>query len=152
MRGWVVAGCAVVALGMAGGALAQADVVAERRAGFRQMSQHMEAIAAVVQSRGDQRQIAARVDQMVPFYQGLPNRVPAASLTPPVAQGTGEGQTRALAAIDGNRADFAAKNAAMLTLLTQLKTAAEAGNVNVDLLRQVGTNGCGGCHQPYRAR
>lgn len=151
MRAWVMAAVAAAGVGVAGVALAQADVVAERRAGFRQMGQHMEAIAAVVQSRGDQRQIAARVDQMVPFYQRLPNLVPAASLTPPVPQGTQEGQSRALAAIDANRADFAQKNQAMLTQLAALKTAAEAGNVTADVLRTTGAT-CGACHQQYRAR
>jgi cytochrome c556 len=115
------------------------------------MGSHMEAIAAIVQSRGDQRQIAARVDQMVPFYQSLPNRVPAASLTPPVPQGTQDGQTRALAAIETNRADFGTRNQNMLTALAALKTAAEAGNVTPDLLRSTGGT-CGACHQQYRAR
>lgn len=151
MRSWSLA--AVVAAGTlaTGAALAQGNVVAERRAGFREMGSHMEAIAAIVQSRGDQRQIAARVDQMVPFYQSLPNRVPAPSLTPPVPQGTQDGQTRALAAIEANRADFGTRNQAMLTALTALKTAAEAGNVTPDVLRSTGGT-CGACHQQYRAR
>jgi cytochrome c556 len=84
-------------VGSAGMALAQGNVVAERRAGFREMGTQMEAIAAIVQSRGDQRQIAARIDQMLPFFQSLPNRVPADSLTPPTARGTQDGQARALA-------------------------------------------------------
>jgi cytochrome c556 len=151
MRGWIVAAGAVLALGMAGGALAQADVIAERRNGLRQMGQHMEAIAAVVQGRGDQRQIAQRVDQMLPFYQRMPQLFPAASLAPPVAQGTNEGQTRALAAIEQNRADFQTRNASMVTALGALKTAAEAGNVTPDLLRSTGGT-CGACHQSYRAR
>jgi len=152
MRGWMAAAAgAVLVLGTVGGALAQADVVAERRAGFRQMGQHLEAIAAIVQGRGDQRQIAARVDQMVPFYQGLPGRVPAASLTPPVPQGTQEGQTRALAAIEANRAGFSTANTNMLTALATLKTAAEAGNVTPDLLRATGGT-CSACHQNFRAR
>ena len=151
MRGWMVATGVLLALGTAGGALAQGDVIAERRAGLRQMGQHMEAIAAVVQNRGDQAQIVGRVDQMIPWFQSMPNRFPANSLTPPVAQGTGDGQTRALAAIEANRADFQTKDAAMLTALTNLRTAAAAGNVNADLLRTTGGT-CGACHQSYRAR
>ena len=151
MRAWMMVAAVAAGMGAAGAALAQADVAAERRAGFRQMGSHMEAIAAIVQSRGDQRQIAARVDQMVPFYQALPNRVPAASLTPPLPQGTQDGQTRALAAIEANRADFGTRNQAMLTQLAALKTAAEAGNVSADMLRTTGGT-CGACHQQYRAR
>jgi cytochrome c556 len=137
--------------GSASVAFAQADVVAERRAGFRQMGQHMEAIGQIVQSRGDQAQIAARVDQMLAWFQTVPNRVPAASLTPPVAQGTQEGQTRALAAIDTNRAEFGQRDAAMVTALNTLKTAAQAGQVTPDLLRTTGGT-CGACHQQFRAR
>ncbi|MGG5812005.1 c-type cytochrome [Falsiroseomonas sp. CW058] len=151
MRAMILAAAAVLAVGGAGAALAQGDVIAERRAGLRQMGQHMEAIAAIVQNRGDQAQIAARVDQMVPFYQSLPNRFPTPSLTPPVAQGTGEGQTRALAAIEANRAGFQQANANMVTALGALKTAAGAGNVTPDLLRTTGGT-CGACHQTYRAR
>jgi cytochrome c556 len=151
MRAWVWAAAVAAGLGTAGGALAQADVIAERRAGLRQMGQHMEAIAAVLQSRGDQAQIAGRVDQMTPFFQSLPNRFPAASLTPPVPQGTQEGQTRALAAIEANRADFNTRAGNMVTALGALKTAAQAGNVTPDLLRSTGGT-CGACHQQYRAR
>jgi cytochrome c556 len=67
----------VAGVGAAGAAMAQGDVIAERRAGLRQMEQHLEAIGAIVQSRGDQGPIGARVDQMVAFYTALPNRVPA---------------------------------------------------------------------------
>jgi cytochrome c556 len=151
MRAWLMATIAVASLGSAGVALAQGNVVADRRAGFRAMGQHMEAIAAVVQGRGDQAQIAARVDQMVPFYESLPGRVPADSLTPPVAQGTQEGQTRALAAIEANRADFATRNQNMIAALGALKTAAQAGNVTPDILRATGGT-CAACHQQYRAR
>lgn len=151
MRAWIIGAGAVLALGMAGGALAQGDVIAERRAGLRSMGQHMEAIAGIVQGRGDQQQIAARVDQMLPFYESLPQRFPAASLTPPVPQGTGEGQTRALAAIEANRGAFQQAGANMVTALGALKTAAQAGNVTPDLLRQTGGT-CGACHQQFRAR
>lgn len=151
MRAWVTAAVAAVSVGAAGAALAQADVAAERRAGFRQMGAHMEAIGAIVQGRGDQAQIAARVDQMLPFYQALPNRVPAASLTPPLPQGTGEGQTRALAAIEANRADFATRNQNMIAALNTLKAAAATGGVTADLLRSTGGT-CAACHQQYRAR
>ena len=126
-------------------------MIAERRAGLREMGQHMEAITAVLQSRGDQQQIVARVDQMIPYYQGLFNRFPAASLTPPVAQGTQPGQTRALAAIEANRAGLAERAAAMVTQLGALRTAAAAGNVTPDLIRTTGAT-CGACHQNFRAR
>lgn len=151
MKALAMAAMVVAGVGAAGMALAQGNVVAERRAGFRDMGTQMEAIAAIVQSRGDQRQIAARVDQMTPFFQSLSNRVPADSLTPPTAQGTQDGQTRALAAIATNRGDFGTRQQAMLTALATLKTAAEAGGVTGDMLRATGGT-CGACHQQFRAR
>jgi cytochrome c556 len=137
--------------GLAVAALAQGDVVGERRAGLRQMRDHMDAIGAIVQARGDQAQIAARVDQMIPFFQGLPGRFPAASLTPPLPEGTGAGQTRALAAIEANRADFATRSQNMITALNAMKTAAASGGVTPDTIRSKGDT-CGACHRAYRAR
>jgi cytochrome c556 len=151
MRVWVLAATMAAGLGISGVALAQGNEIAERRAGLRQMGQNMEAIGAVLQSRGDQAQIVARVDQMITFYQSLPGRFPASTLTPPVAQGTGDGQTRALAAIEANRADFGARNQNMITALNAMKTAAASGGVTADMLRSTGGT-CGACHQQYRAR
>jgi cytochrome c556 len=73
------------------------------------------------------------------------------SLTPPVAQGAGDGQTRALAAIDANRADFASRSQAMIVSLNGLKTAAASGGVTADMVRGVGGT-CVACHRSYRAR
>lgn len=151
MRGWWLAAIAAVSMGMGGAALAQGDVIAERRDGLRQMQDHMDAIAAVLQARGDQAQLVQRIDQMIPFYRRLPQLVPAASLTPPVAQGNGAGQTRALAAIEANRADFATRAEAMIESLTAMRTAAAAGSVTPDMLRSTGGT-CVACHRSYRAR
>jgi cytochrome c556 len=151
MRNWWLAAIAAVSVGMAGAALAQGDVVAERRAGLRQMQDHLDAIAAILQARGDQAQIVARVDQMIPFYQSLPGRVPAASLTPPLPQGNGAGQTRALAAIEANRADFATRAQNMITALNAMKSAAATGGVTPDTIRSTGGT-CIACHRDYRAR
>lgn len=150
MRSWVFTAVAAVGIGLSGAALAQ-DVVADRRAGLRQMGQHMEAIGGVLQSRGDQRQIVERVDQMIAFYRRLPDLVPAASLTPPMTQGTQPGQTRALAAIEANRADFGTKASDMVAALGNLRSAAAAGNASADVLRTTGGT-CAACHRGYRAR
>ncbi|NGM21308.1 cytochrome c [Roseomonas stagni] len=141
----------VLAVGTAAPAFAQGDVIAERRAGFRMLGQTMEAFTQAVNQRGDTRALAPRVDQMTAFINSLPNRVPAASLTPPQPQGTNEGQTRALAAIDADRATFATRASAAAAAFATLKTAAEAGTVTADTLRTVGGT-CGACHQPFRAR
>ncbi|WP_216837138.1 cytochrome c [Falsiroseomonas tokyonensis] len=150
MRGGMMAACALVAVGMAGSALAQ-DVIADRRAGLRGLGQGMEAVAAAVQSRGDTRALVPRIEAMSAFIQTLPNLVPTASLTPPQPQGTNPGQTRALAAIDADRAGFQTRATAMVAAFATLKTAAESGSISPDLLRSTGGT-CGACHQQFRAR
>jgi cytochrome c556 len=151
MHHGLFAAAIAVGMGLAGTALAQGDVIAERRAGLRDMGQHVEAITGVLQARGDQRQIVERVDQMIPFYRSLPGRFPANTLAPPVAQGTQAGQTRALAAIEAQRTTFGERNEAMLTALGALRTAAAAGGVTPDMLRSTGGT-CGACHRDFRAR
>ena len=117
MRFWMLAAGVTLAIGAAApAALAQGDVIADRRAEFRNLGQTMEAFTQAVQQRGDTRALAPRVDQMIAFMQSLPNRVPTASLTPPQPQGTNPGQTRALAAIDGDRAGFATRATNMVAL------------------------------------
>ncbi len=150
MRGWMMAAGAVLALGSAGAAMAQ-DAVADRRAGLRMTGQTMEAVAAAVQSRGDTRALVPRIEAMSAFMQTLPSLVPTASLTPPQPQGTQPGQTRALAAIEADRAGFQTRTTAMLASFAALKTAAESGTISPDLLRSTGGT-CGACHQQYRAR
>jgi cytochrome c556 len=151
MRSWILLAGVALAVGPAMPALAQGDVIAERRAGFRMLGQTMEAFTQAVNQRGDTRALAPRVDQMIAFMNSVPNRVPAASLTPPQPQGTNEGQTRALAAIDGDRAGFATRATNAAAAFAALKTAAEAGTVSADTLRTVGGT-CGACHTPFRAR
>ena len=151
MRGWILAAGAVLAIGTAGAALAQGNVVAERRAGLRGMGQTMEAIGQALQSRSETRPLAPRVDQMIAFVRSLPGRFPAESLTPPQPQGTGDGQTRALAAINADRAAFQARADAAVAALGTLKTAVEGNAVTVDLMRATG-GACAACHQQFRAR
>ncbi|MBX9596798.1 MAG: cytochrome c [Roseomonas sp.] len=151
MRFGILAAGVAMAMAAAMPAFAQGDVIAERRAGFRMLGQTMEAFTQAVNQRGDTRALAPRVDQMTAFINSLPNRVPTASLTPPQPQGTNDGQTRALAAIDGDRAGFATRASNAAAAFATLKVAAEAGTVTADTLRTVGAT-CGACHTPFRAR
>lgn len=151
MRSVLMAAVAVATVGMAGASLAQTDVIAERRAGMRQMGQHLEAIGAILQSRGDQAQIADRADRIISFYTNLNALYPAATLTPPLPEGRGEGQTRSIAAIEPNRAAFNTLATNMVNQLTTMRTAAASGAVTPDMLRQAGAI-CTECHQRFRAR
>jgi cytochrome c556 len=150
MRVWLTAAVALVSLGITGAAMSQ-DVVAERRAGLRGLGQGMEAVAQAVQSRGDTRALVPRIEAMSAFIATLPTLVPTASLTPPQPQGTQPGQTRALAAIEADRAGFQTRATNMVAAFATLKTAAESGTISADLLRSTGGT-CGACHQQFRAR
>jgi cytochrome c556 len=153
MQVWtgLVALTLVAALG--GTALAQGDVVAERRAGLRSVGQHMEAIQGTVQSRGDTRPLVGRVDEMTAFFRTFHERFPAGSLNPAVPQGTGEGQSRALPAIESERAGFVRARDNLLTSLQGLRTAADSGDAGATgrALQETG-GACGACHRAYRAR
>jgi cytochrome c556 len=153
MRAWT--GLALVAAfaGLAGAALAQGDVVAERRAGLRTMGQHLEAIQGVVRAGGDTRPLVGRVDEMTAFFQTFHERFPASSLNPTVPQGTNEGQSRALPSIETDRAGFVRTRDGVLTSLVGLRTAAASGDAAATgrALQETG-GACGTCHRSYRAR
>lgn len=151
MRDFVLAASVALGLGSAGAALAQGDVVAERRAGLSQIERQFEAIAATVQQRGDQRAMTGQMEEMIAFFRTLPDRFPAATLTPPLPGGREAGQTRAREAIEANRADFNQRGADMVANLVALRAAAEAGTIGSDTLRGT-ANTCIACHRSYRAR
>jgi cytochrome c556 len=149
LRHAALAGCLV--LGAAAPAFAQGDVIAARREGLRGMNATLEAVQAAVQSRSDARALLPQIDAMTTFFQGFPQRFPAASLTPPVAQGTQPGQTRARDTIETNRAGFQQANANMVAQIARLRNAAASGSISADMLRTTGGT-CGACHRDYRAR
>ena len=87
MRRWIVA---LGVLALTGTAMAQGDVIAQRREGMKRMAQHMQAIKAVVDSHGDPRGTAERIDDMLAWY------LHELGLFPP---GSDQGDTKALAAV-----------------------------------------------------
>ncbi|MFC7472866.1 c-type cytochrome [Dankookia sp. GCM10030260] len=132
-------------MALAGTAMAQGDVIAERRAGLKRMGGHMEAIKPVVEAKGDVKALEPRIDDMIVFYRTLPSRFPA---------GSGTGDTKALPAIWTDFAGFETANKALLGQLAVLKTAAAAGDAAAfgAAYAETGPKFCGGCHRPYRSR
>lgn len=151
MKSWVWAAAFAAAMGSAGVAAAQTDLVVTRKMGMREMGRHLEAIQGILQNRGDQAQIAERADRIIAFYGNLDALYPAPTLTPPLPTGRPEGQTRALAAIEPDRAAFDALAASMVRQLTAMKAAAQSGNATPEMLRAAGQI-CSDCHQRFRAR
>lgn len=142
MRIWLAA---LGMMALAGTALAQGDVIAERRAGLKRMGAHMEAIKPVADARGDVRALAPRIDDMIAWFRSMPERFPA---------GSGTGDTKALPTVWTERAGFDAANTRMLGQLDVLKAAATAGDAAAFGAAFAVTGGqfCGGCHRNYRAR
>jgi len=139
--GWIVGAASLVAV--AGTAVAQGDAIAERRAGLKRMGEHMQAMKAVVDSRGDVRPLAATVDDMAGWFGSMPGRFPP---------GSDRGETRALPAVWTERANFETVNNNMLNQLQALRTAAASGDTGA-FAAAYGQTGqtCGTCHRPYRA-
>lgn len=132
------------AMALPGLAQAQPDPIAERKAGLKRMAGHMEAIKAILDGGGNAAPVAERAADMAGFFRGLP------ALFPP---GSGQGDTKATAAIWSDRAGFeaaAANAAAAATRLQQAATGGDAAAINT-AFRETGA-ACGTCHRGYRAR
>ena len=132
-------------LALAGSALAQGDVIAERRAGLKRMGGHMEAMKPVAEAKGDVKPLEPRIDDMITWYRGMP------ALFPP---GSGTGDTKALPAIWQDFGRFQETNNALLGQLATLKAAAGAGDTAAfaAAYADTGPKFCGSCHRPFRAR
>ncbi|MFC4170292.1 c-type cytochrome [Teichococcus aestuarii] len=136
---------AAPALAQAGAASGTAgDVVAERKAGLKQMAGHLEAIKGILDSRGALEPVAGRATEMQRFFEGFPARFPPGSDT---------GDTRALPAVWSDRAGFERASANMVAALGKLRDAAAAGDAGATAtaFREAGGT-CGACHRNYRAR
>jgi cytochrome c556 len=139
---WIAA-LGVVAIG--GTAMAQGDVIAQRRAGLKRMGEHMEAMKPIVDAAGDVKPLVPKLDDMIAWYKGMPK------LFPP---GSDKGDTKAKPEIWQNFADFEALDAKLVTHLESLRTLAAAGDVAAFDTAWKATGGqfCGACHRPYRNR
>jgi cytochrome c556 len=142
---WRMVVSALALMALAGTALAQGDVIAERRAGLKRMGAHMDAIKPVAEARGDVKALEPRVDDMIAWYRTMPDRFPP---------GSEHGDTKALPAVWSDRAGFLAANTRMLGQLDVLKTVAASGDAAAfaTAFQATGPQFCGGCHRNFRAR
>ncbi len=125
-------------------ALAQAEVIAERKDGFKGMEQNMEAIQRILQAR---QPVAGAVAPARAIAGHAPR---IKTLFPP---GSDRGDTRALPTIWSDRAGFERVAEAFETQARALLAAAEGGDA-----RTLGTSleatgqACLACHRSYRQR
>ena len=142
LKAWMAA-LALVAV--AGTALAQGNVIAERRAGLKRMGEHMEQMKIAVDNKSDPKVFVARIDDMITFFTGMPKLFPA---------GSDKGDTKAKPEIWQNFADFEAIDTRLVAHLKLLRNAAEGGDVAAfdAAYKATGPQFCGACHRPYRNR
>ena len=144
MKKMLLVGLAALTLGGATLAMAQGDVIAQRRAGLKRMGEHMTAMKTVADARGPGAQFSGTIDEMINFYQGLPARFPA---------GSGTGDTKALPTIWSDNAGFVAAAGATVEKLQALRAAAVGGDgAAFQAAWQAVGPTCGACHRTYRAR
>ncbi|ONG47742.1 hypothetical protein BKE38_22740 [Pseudoroseomonas deserti] len=125
-------------------ASAQADPIAERKAGFKRMGGHLEAIKALLDNPAGLRAEAGRAADMQAFFGGLP------ALFPP---GSDKGETRALPAVWSDRAGFEAAAGGATAAAAKLQQAMAGGDTGAaaGAFRELGAS-CGTCHRGYRGR
>ncbi|QTI80216.1 cytochrome c [Roseomonas marmotae] len=124
-------------------ALAQEDVVAQRKQLMKNIGSHMEAIKAVVDASGPSGSIAPRAEEIHRSFANLP------ALFPP---GTTE-NTKARPEVWSERAGFerAAANASQAAATLASTAASGDGAATASAFREMG-GACGACHRNYRAR
>lgn len=121
-----------------------AQIIRDRRDGLKGVGAHMEAMAAIAQSRGDTRPAVERIDAIIAFFANFPDRFPA---------NTQAGETRALPALFTDRAGFTTAWSNLSPPLANLRSVAASGDSAAfgPALQTVGAT-CSACHRAYRGR
>jgi cytochrome c556 len=139
-----LAALALLAAAAAAPALAQGNVIAERREGLRAHQATLEAVQATVRSAGDVRALVPRIEMAQAFFADFPSRFP---------EGSNVGDTRARPEVWTDRAGFETAWRNLLPTLVTLRTAAAAGDVGATgAALQAAGGTCANCHRGYRAR
>ncbi|MFT8245807.1 cytochrome c [Roseomonas sp. BN140053] len=151
--GWLAAGLVVAGIGMAAAQgtgtaptppAVSANPIAQRKDEMKANQRHLEAIKAVLDSRGDIASIVPRAAEMQSYFVGLP------ALFPP---GTETGDTKALASVWSDRAGFERASATAAEAAGNLRRAAASGDAaaTATAFQAMGAS-CGGCHRNFRGR
>jgi len=139
-----LAALGLLAAASAGPALAQGNVIAERREGLRAQEATLGAVQATVRSGGDVRGLVPRIEAAQAFFADYPSRFP---------EGSNVGDTRALPAVWTDRASFERAWSNLLPTLVALRSAAASGDVAATGAALQATGGaCVNCHRSFRAR
>ena len=120
---------------------ATADVIFDRKAGFKANAVSMKAIAAAI-GGGDYETVINQAATISSWAQKIPNYFP---------EGSGSGNTKARAEIWVNFDDFSALSKANQTAANRLVTAAKSGDPVTIMkgLKNLGSS-CKACHKLYK--
>jgi cytochrome c556 len=131
----------VVCLVATGSGTANADIIADRKAGFKGNADSMKAIAAAIGS-GDYQTVMSRADGIASWASRIPSYFP---------QGSDSGDTKARAEIWFEFDAFKAKAKANETAAQTLVTAAKSGDQGAMMagLKNLGAS-CKSCHSDFK--
>ena len=120
---------------------ASADIVFDRKAGFRANAASMRVIAAAI-GGGDYQTVINQAATISSWAQKIPNYFP---------EGSGSGDTKARAEIWINFDDFTALSKANQTAANRLVTAAKSSDRGAIMegLKNLGSS-CKACHKSYK--
>ncbi|WP_341703449.1 cytochrome c [Ferrovibrio sp.] len=133
-------GAAIVSTG--GYAVAQADVIKARKAGFQMNKDAMAAIKKAVDAGGPATAVVAPAEAIAAWAAKIPAHFP---------KGSDQGDTKAKADIWAKWSDFEKAAKANEEAAVKLVAAAKAGDMDAVKagFGAVGAS-CGGCHKPFR--
>ena len=131
----------VVCLIATGFGTANADIIADRKAGFKRNADSMKAIAAAI-GGGDYQTVINRADGIVSWASKIPSYYP---------EGSDSGDTKARAEIWVEFDVFKAKAKANETAAQTLVTAAKSGDQDAMMagLKNLGAS-CKSCHSDFK--
>jgi cytochrome c556 len=131
----------VVCLVATGFGTANADIIADRKAGFKRNADSMKAIAAAIES-GDYQTVISRADGIASWASKIPSYFP---------EGSDSGDTKARAEIWFEFDAFKAKAKANETAARTLVTAAKSGDQGAMMagLKNLGAS-CKSCHSDFK--
>lgn len=138
---------ALAAGGMVGGAtiaMAQGDVIAERKENRKQAAAAMRAIKGIIDAKGPTSGAVEQAAKLKTLEIAFAKQFPA---------GSDKGDTKALPAIWTDMAGFQAANKVADVAYDKLAAAAGSGNIEA-LTVAFGETGkaCGACHDKFRAK
>lgn len=138
---------ALAAGGMVGGAtmaLAQGDVIAQRKENRKQAGAAMRAIKGIIDAKGPTNGAVAQAAKLKELELAFVNMFPA---------GSDKGDTKALPTIWTDRAGFVAASKASDAAYDKLAVAAGSGDLAA-LTAAFGETGktCGACHDKFRVK